>query len=286
MTILDFLFFSLKAMLPLLCAAFAGLWSERSGVINIALEGMMLLGAFAAGCGAAWFESPTYGLLLTLAVGIVCGLTYGLMTVGLKMNQIIAGTALNLFAMGITPLLCNIMFGRTGGTPSLPIEHRLEWSGYGIVTLITTLTFYLYHFTPFGLSIQFAGEKPEALGSAGRSITRNRLLAVTLSGVFAAFGGALLSLFLSSSFVRNISAGRGFIALAALIAGKWKPLPTLFSCFFFGCLEIVPLLLQDGKWMGITIPSHVIQSFPYVVTLIIMAGLFGKMRAPAALGKS
>lgn len=268
---------------PLLFAAMAGVCSERSGVVNIALEGKMLFGALVAAIVALMFESPWLGFVGGGLAGLSTSVVYGLCVLNLKTNQIVAGTAINLLAVGVPPLVCKTLYGVMGSTPSLPIESRFV-SAPVYVAWISVLVVSLYlRFTPAGLRLQFAGEKPEALSAAGCSVLKTRWNALLLAGFLAGLGGATLSICLSSAFARNMTAGRGFMALAAVILGKWRPLPAAMACLLFAFFEALQIQLQG---MGATtyVPVQFIQILPYVLTLIILAGFVGRSRPPAKLG--
>lgn len=270
---------------PLILAALGGLFSERSGVVNIALEGMMLMGALVAAMTTLTLHSPMLGMMAGMGGGVVMAAVYGLFAIRFRANQIVAGTAVNMLAAGVAPFVCKIFYGVTGSTPTIPIEERfrsfptfLAWGLVGLVYLI-------FRATPFGLWVSFAGENPAALDAAGIRVRRVRWMALMLGGCLAGLGGASLSLFLSSSFSRNMTAGRGFMALAALIFGKWRPIPTALACLLFGFADALQIFLQ-GKvlWGTEPIPVQFIQILPYVVTVLVLAGFVGYSRAPKALG--
>jgi general nucleoside transport system permease protein len=270
---------------PLIFAALGGMVSERSGVINIALEGMMLLGAFGAAVGTLVTHSPWLGAACGMAAGLVLAAVYGLFVIRLRANQIVAGTAINMLAMGLTPFLCKILYDVTGSTPAIPLEERFQSAPLYLVWLCVVGCWFWFKHTPGGLWVGFAGEHPEALEAAGIRVNRIRWAAVLASGALAGMGGATLSVFLSSSFSRNMTAGRGFMALAALIFGKWKPVPAAVACLLFGFAEAVQIRLQGAVlWGTQPIPVQFIQILPYVVTILVLAGFVGRSRAPKALG--
>jgi ABC-type uncharacterized transport system permease subunit len=276
---------TLRVSTPLLFAALGGIMSERAGVINIALEGMMLIGAFAGGAVAAASQSAWAGSLGAMLAGMALAAVYGLFVIALRADQIVAGTAVNMLAAGLTPFLTKILYGSTTSTPSLPIAVRFQsapiWIAFALVLAVWGWLKYL----PAGLWLRFAGEHPEALDSAGIRVNRMRWFAVLASGGLAGLGGASLSIFLASSFSRNMTAGRGFMALAALIFGKWKPLPTAAACLLFGFADAMQIRLQGVVlWGTEPVPVQFIQILPYVVTVLVLAGWVGKSRAPRALG--
>ena len=276
---------TIRVSTPLLLAAIGGLVSERAGVINIALEGMMLVGAFGGVAVALSTHSPWLGIGGAALSGALLAAFYGLFVIRLRSNQIVAGTAINLLAAGIPPFLCKIFYGVTISTPSLPIGERFQSAPVWLAVAAVLGVWLVMKRTPVGLWLQFAGEHPEALDSAGVRVNRVRWAAVMISGALAGMGGASLSIFLSSSFSRNMTAGRGFMALAALIFGKWRPFPTAIACLLFGFAEALQIRLQGViLWGTEPIPVQFIQILPYVVTVLVLAGVVGQARAPKALG--
>jgi ABC-type uncharacterized transport system permease subunit len=276
---------TLRVSSPLLFASMGGLVSERSGVINIALEGMMLVGAFGAAAIALQTGSPEVGALAGAGAGVLLAAIYGVSVITLRANQIVAGAAINMLAAGITPFLCKILYDSAGSSPSLPLESRFHWAPMGLVWVIVFGVACIIRYTPFGLWIRFAGENPQALDSAGVRVNRIRWIAVLVSGALAGLGGASLSIFLSSSFSRNMTAGRGYMALAALIFGRWQPIPAAIACLLFGFADAIQTRLQGVVlWGTEPVPVQFIQILPYIVTILLLAGFVGKSRAPKALG--
>lgn len=283
---MDLLLSTLRMSTPLIFAALGGFMSERSGVINIALEGLMLIGAFTAASVTFWTHSPVLGALAAALSGAALAAFYAFFVIRLKVNEIVGGTAINLLAAGMIPFLCKIFFEVTGSTPAIPEEYDWDWAPLVGVWGIVLIVHYFSVRTPAGLWHRFAGEKPQALQSAGLSVVSVRTWGVIMSGVLAALGGMTLSVMLSSSYSRNMTAGRGFMALAALIFGKWKPIPAALACLLFGFSEAAQIRLQNFAGnTEISIPAQWIQILPYGVTLLILAGWVGKAKAPAALGK-
>jgi simple sugar transport system permease protein len=276
---------TLRVSTPLLFAALGGLISERAGVINIALEGFMLIGAFFGAVTALCTHSPWLGALGAIVAGGLFAAIYALFVIELKGNQIVTGTALNILAMGIPPFVNKILYDVSGSTPSLPINERFHGEPIAIAGLLLVAIVWLFKQTFAGLWITFAGENPRALRASGVSPRAVRWWAVVTSGALAAMGGASLSLYLASSYSRNMTAGRGFMALAALIFGQWKPLPTLLACLFFGLTDALQIRLQGATWNGQAIPVQFIQILPYVVTMIVLAGFVGRSRPPKSLGE-
>jgi len=220
-----------------------------------------------------------------MLAGVLLAAIYGLFVIRLRANQIVAGMAINMFAFGLMPFLCKILYDVTGSTPAIPIADRFQSAPAYFVWLFVALAFVTMKFTPAGLWVSFAGEHPEALDAAGVRVNRVRWAAVLVSGALAGLGGATLSIFLSSSFSRSMTAGRGFMALAALIFGKWHPIRAALACLLFGFAEAVQIRLQGVVlWGSQPIPVQFIQILPYVVTILVLAGFVGRSRAPKALG--
>lgn len=287
MDVLEWGLSTLRFASPLILVAMAGLLSERSGVINIALEGFILFGAFAGAAVAFQTSSPWFGLFAAMVLGLVVGLFYAWLVVGLKADQIVAGTAINMIAWGGIPFVGKIIYDSTANTPALELSQRLpSWSPFLLAGLAFAVVVWVLYQSRLGLLLTFAGEKPEVLATVGVRADYVRWAAVSCSGVLAGIGGAELSLALSSSYTRNMAAGRGFMALAALILGKWHPGLAVAACILFGFCDVLQLRLQGVKWPGIgEFPLQLVQIIPYVVTLGILAGFVGESRAPAALGK-
>jgi ABC-type uncharacterized transport system permease subunit len=288
---------TLRYATPLIFGSLGGLFSERSGVINIALEGMMLVGAFFGAWGADITDSWVGGIVIAVAAGAVFGLLHALFAVSLRADQIVSGTALNLLALGITGYLYVDIYG-TQGTPDdlpgvpdvhLPIKsvpllgdvlgqlNLLVWLALGLVIVTWVVVFR----TPPGLRLRSAGENPLAAETAGLSVVRTRYLAVMTSGGLAALGGAFLSIGFVHSFSQNMVAGRGFIALAALIFGRWRPGAALAAALLFGFGSALAQRLPTFSPSG----AVLFQALPYVLTLIAVTGLVGRAIPPAALGR-
>lgn len=277
---------TLRVSTPLVFAALGGFVSERSGVINIALEGLMLIGAFGAAAVAWATHSAWLGTLAGMGAGLALAALYGLSVISLRANQIVAGTAINLLAAGLAPFLSKIFFDSPGSTPSLPLGSRFE-SGVltGIAGLLVIVAWAWSRYTPSGMWVRFSGENPGALDAAGIRVNRTRWFAVLASGCLAGIGGASLSIYLASSFSRNMTAGRGFMALAALIFGKWRPVPAALACLLFGLADALQIRLQGVVlWGAEPVPVQFIQILPYVITILVLAGFVGTSRAPRELG--
>jgi simple sugar transport system permease protein len=278
---------------PLLLAGIGGLASERGGVINIALEGMMLAGAFSAAAGALLTGSPWVGLAFGALGGGLLAALHAVVCIRFRTDQIVSGTAVNLLALGGTGFLLSRIFGVHGSSPAavkLPTINLLPFVGGPfrqsptvlLAFLVAFVAYYVIYQTPFGLRLRATGETPEAARAAGVRTARVRTAGVLISGVLAGLGGAHLSLGDLSQFVERMTAGRGFIALAALIFGKWHPLGVLGACLFFGFAEAVADGLQ-GWTAGI--PSQFFLAMPFVLTLAVLAGFVGRSRAPGGLGR-
>ncbi|HQU82210.1 MAG TPA: ABC transporter permease [Pyrinomonadaceae bacterium] len=361
---LSLIFSAIRLATPLIFAALGGMFSERSGIINIALEGLMLAGAFTAAVMTFELHNPYLGMLCAVIAGAGLAFVYAVAVIKFEANQVVAGTAINFLMLGLPQLISGAVYDSSGSTPQIPKEFLLpdfssfilNLSAFGVVSLVfilivflviygtsfnwliiptkesggkfigqiirifasfavTVLIFWILRFaagfsvfsnistasilaflivpicwyvmykTPFGLRIRAVGENPAAADAAGINVLRMRYTGVILSGVLAAAGGAYLSIGQSSLFTRGMTAGRGFIALAALILAKWKPVPVLLACLFFGFMEALTIPLGNIKLAsGDPVPVQFIQIIPYVLTIIVLAGFIGLSRAPKALG--
>jgi len=297
---------------PLLCACLAGLWSERSGVVDIGLEGKMLGSAFAAASAATYSGNAWVGMLAGVLVAVAMSLVHGFSAIDQRGNQIVSGTAINMAAVGLTALLGNAWFGQGGRTPALegaarfspielpgvaimdnvpflgPIYHHLI-SGYESITYIAflcvPLTWFVLYKTRFGLRLRAVGENPAAVDTAGISVRKLRYQAVLICGVLAGLSGTYLSVAQAAGFLPQMSAGKGFIALAALVFAKWRPWHALSTCLLFGFLDAVAIRLQGVSVPGIgQIPVQAVQSLPYLLTVVLLAGFIGSAIPPAASG--
>lgn len=289
-------FFSsaLRLGTPLSYAALGGYCSERSGTINIALEGLMLMGAFTAAAVAHVTHNPWLGVLGGAAGAMCLAAVHGLLCIRFGADQIISGIAVNLLAAGVPPVACKAFFGSAGGTPLLAeadqVPSLLGVSPLGTGAFLACAAFILIHRqTRLGQYLRFAGEHPEALESQGVDVARVRWQGVLLSGLLCGLAGAYLSIDHGSGFARNMTSGRGFIALAALILGRWTPGGAFASALVFGAIESCQILMQGLKLPnGQSVPVQWIQMLPYAATLLILAsavgGRFGRARAPRALG--
>lgn len=279
----------LRYATPLALAALGGLMSERSGVINIGLEGMMLTGAFFAAYGADKTGSWVGGLLIGIVAGGALATVHAVFSVSLRADQIVSGTALNFIALGLTGYLYVAVYGNVGTPEDLPAVPNvtLPLDALGQVNAIVLLAiatvgalWFVLFKTPAGLRLRSVGEHPVAAETVGIPVIRTRYLAVISSGCLAAVGGAFLSIGFVHSFSHNMVAGRGFIALAALIAGRWRPLPTLGFALMFGFFSALAQRLPVYSSSAATL----FQILPYVVTIVAVAGVVGRSVPPAAIG--
>lgn len=279
------LFFStIRLATPLLLAALGGLFSERAGVINIALEGLMLAGAFTAAAMTYYTGSPWIGLFSAVVAGAAVASIHAVACIQFKADQVVSGTAINILMLGVPAVLSGAFFLSSGSTPQIARENLLPWTPIAIAFAMVLVTWYVLNRTPFGLRLRAVGENPEAADAAGVRVQLMRYAGVLLSGALAGIGGAYLSIGQSSLFTRNMTSGRGFIALAALIFGKWRPVQTMLACLLFGFTEAIAIQLQGVRFGGEEIPNQFIQMIPYLLTIIVLAGFIGQSRAPRALG--
>jgi simple sugar transport system permease protein len=285
---------TIRLSTPLILAALGGMFSERSGVINIALEGKMLAGAFTAAAVTYAADtklhmgnaSPWVGLLAAILAGLFIAAIYAVACIRFKADQVVSGAAINILMLGIPGFLSGAFFLSSGSTPQLPKEHLIPLTPIFIAFAMVFVSWYVMYRTPFGLRLRAVGEKPEAADAAGVSVNQIRYWGVLLAGALAGIGGAYLSIGQSSLFTRNMTAGRGFIALAALIFGKWRPVQTMLACLLFGFTEAVSIQMQGAVKLpsGEDIPVQFIQMVPYVLTIIVLAGFIGSSKPPGALG--
>jgi len=297
---------------PLILACLAGLWSERSGVVDIGLEGKMLSGAFAGAAFALLTGSAWLGLLGGVAVTVVVSLVHGYASIDQRANQIVSGTAINMVADGLTALIGNAIWSQGGRTPEVPdtalfnaIElpfvddldgvpilgsiYRHLISGHDILTYVAfamaPITYWALYSTRFGLRLRAVGENPAAVDTAGISVRGLRYSAVIICGVLVGLSGVYLSLAQAAYFQPHMSAGKGFIALAALVFAKWRPWPALATCLLFGFLDALATRLQGVELPLIgAVPVQAIQALPYILTVVLLAGFIGKAIPPKASG--
>lgn len=303
---------TVRLAVPLILACLAGLYSERAGIVDIGLEGKLLGGAFAAAAMAAVSGSAWLGLLAGIGAALLFSGIHGLASINFKGNQTISGVALNFLAAGLTTFLGQSWFKRGGYTPQLSGDQRFNpitlpfanelrevpilgqiyyelISGHNIITyfafIAVPVTAWVLFRTRFGLRLRAVGENPKAIDTAGISVTRLRYQALIITAVLVGIGGAYLSIAQSAGFNNNMSAGRGYIALAALIFAKWRPGPALLVCLMFGFLDAVQFRIQGQVFPIIgEVPVQAIQALPYILTVILLAGFIGRAVAPKASG--
>lgn len=303
---------TLRVSTPLILAAFAGMFAERSGTIDIGLEGKMLGAAFAAAAAAYVTGSPWLGLLAALAASTALAIVHAFACVTHRGDQVVAGMALNILVAGLAPALALAWFAQGGQTPLLadgarfrpihfPFADRLSdvpvlgalWSeiasGHNIVVYAALATvpaaWWLLFRTRFGLRLRAVGEAPEAADATGISVAGMRYRAMALCGMLCGAAGASLSIAQNALFVRDMTAGMGYLALAALIFGKWRPVPTLLACLLFAFADAAQARLQGADIPGIgVIPAQAVQALPYLLTVLLLAGFVGKATAPKASG--
>lgn len=305
---------TLRLAVPLIFCAMAGLISERAGVIDIGLEGKMLAGAFAAAAVAALTGSAPLGLMAAVAVGVALSAVHGFACITQRGEQIISGVAINILASGLTVVIGIALFAQGGQTPPLgpterfgPIQlpgvealsgvpvlgpmYRELVSGHNVLVYVALILVPLVAWTlartTFGLRLRAVGEAPEAVDSAGISVTWLRYRAVLIAGALCGLAGAYLSIAHGAGFVREMSAGKGYMALAAMIFGHWRAWPALAACLIFGFLDAIAARLQGVEVPLIgTLPAELILVLPYLATVVLLAGFFGRAIPPRALGRA
>jgi general nucleoside transport system permease protein len=291
MIALLFLLQTIRIAIPYLLAAAGGVMSERVGVIALGLEGLMLSGAFGAALGSYYGGNAWAGLLGALVAGLITTSIIALATLRFKANQVVVGVAINLLIVAVTRFFLRLVFDSASNSPRVSgfggegaanamlasFANPVVWIG---LLALPALSWLLYQ-TPFGLRARAIGEKPEAAATLGIAVGPLRLKGLLLSGALAALGGAYLALD-QHQFTDSMTAGRGFIALAAVIFGRWEPLRVAVACVLFAAAETLQIQLQGAQ----LVPSQFIEMIPYVLTIIALAGLVGRSVAPAALGKS
>ncbi|WP_224705573.1 ABC transporter permease [Devosia aquimaris] len=303
---------TVRLAIPLILACLAGLYSERAGIVDIGLEGKLLGSAFGAAATAAVTGSAWMGLFAGVGVALGMSAIHGIASINLKGNQTISGVALNFLAAGLTTFLGQSWFHRGGFTPQLSGDQRFGpitlpfapelanvpvigglyselISGHNILAYVAFIavpvTAWVLFSTRFGLRLRAVGENPKALDTAGISVTLLRYQALIITAVLVGIGGTYLSIAQSAGFNNNMSAGRGYIALAALIFAKWKPWPALATCLLFGFLDALQFRLQGVQFPYIgEVPVQAIQVLPYLLTIILLAGFIGRAVAPKASG--
>jgi general nucleoside transport system permease protein len=302
---------TLRVATPLILCALAGLIAERSGVIDLGLEGKMLFAAFAAGATGAAMGSTAAAMLAACAVGVLLSWLHGFATVSHRGDQVVSGMAINIIASGLTVVLGVAWFQQGGQTPPMDAAVRLTppwpdaaqdlpgWLGaivgegflahnilvYVAVALVPGVWWLVYR-TRLGLRLRAVGENPHMVDAAGVSVVRLRYLALSMNGVLCGLAGSYLVLAQGAAFGPNMTAGRGYMALAAMIFGHWRPFPALAACLLFGFLDTVAVRLQGVKLPHVgEVPVQAIQALPYLLTVILLASFIGRNVAPQALGR-
>jgi len=288
---LAFLSQVVRIVIPYLFAAAGGVMSERAGLIALTLEGYMLVGAFCAAVASYYAGSPWVGVVAGAAGGVAFALLYATGSVRFRANQVVIGIAINLLAIGLTRFLLRLAFDSSSNSPRVPgfmvaetgagfaalVRNPLVWAG---LVSIPAVAWLLYR-TPFGLRVRSVGEHPEAATSVGVGVARVRYMAAALSGALAGLGGTYLALD-QHQFTDGMTAGRGFIALAATIFGRWDPVRVGLACVLFAAAETFQIRLQGAQ----VIPSQFVEMIPYVLTIVALAGVVGRAVPPAALGRA
>ncbi|MBY7869728.1 ABC transporter permease [Vibrio fluvialis] len=302
---------TVRVSTPLILAALAGMFSERSGVVNIALEGKLLASAFAGAATASVTGSAWLGLLAGVGVSILLALLHGFASITHRGEQVVSGMAINILATGLTITLGRYWFEQGGQTPTLSGDARFApltlpgadavqdtpvigllyselISGHSIIEYIAFLAvptaWYVLFKTRFGLRLRAVGESPAAVDTAGISVVGMRYSAMVICGLLVGLGGVYLSVGQTAQFIPNMSAGKGYMALAALIFGKWRPVTAMAACLLFGFLDALAIRLQGVSIGDFPIPVQAIEASPYILTVFLLAGFIGKAVAPKAIG--
>ncbi|KEP69154.1 sugar ABC transporter permease [Thioclava dalianensis] len=311
-TIVELLDSAVRLGTPLLLACLAGLFSERAGIFDIGLEGKMLMAAFFSGAVAAVTGSAWLGLMAGVGGALSLSLVHGMASITFRGNQLISGVAVNFLASGFTVLIAQSWFHQGGRTPQLSGSGRFEpitlpgaeavkdvpvigqlydnlLSGHSILVYVAfamvPLTWWVLFRTRFGLRLRAVGENPESVDTAGISVVRLRYTAVAITGVLSGLAGTYLATGLAAGFVKEMTAGRGYIALAALIFAKWRPVPALGATMLFGLLEAISNRYPNIDLGVVNLPIQFMQAVPYILTVIILAGFIGKAIPPRAGGQ-
>lgn len=312
LTLLQVLDSSVRLAIPLLLACLAGLFSERAGIFDIGLEGKMLAAAFAAGAFAAVSGNVWVGLLAGIGASMILSAIHGIASITFRGNQLISGVAINMLAAGMTVLIAQDWFKQGGRTPSLFTEGRMSpielpfadmfeaiplfgptykelISGHSLIVYVAfalvPITWWILYRTRFGLRLRAVGENPASVDTAGVSVIRLRFAAVMICGMLCGVAGAYLATGLQAGFIKDMTAGRGFIALAALIFAKWRPWYALWACLLFGFLQAVAVRFQSIEIAGVVIPVQLMEALPFILTVIILAGFVGRAIPPRAGGE-
>ncbi len=290
---------AIRSATPILYPALGGIFSERSGVLNIALEGMMLISAFSAVVGSYYTGNPWIGVLCAIAAGLLTSLIHAFMCVHMRADQAIVGTGINILGAGLPSFLLLKLFGSQGISPiveripdwRLPLIADLPVIGpilgeqnplVYLALILVPVSWFVIFKTPFGLRLRSAGEQPRAAETVGVSVYRMRYAGVLISGLLAGLGGAFLSVAYLAQFVKLMTAGRGFIGLAAMIFGRWNPWGALFACLLFGFADALQAAAQAAN---VPIAPQFLRTLPYVLTIIALIGAMGRAEPPAYVAK-
>lgn len=282
-----FLESALRVSVPLLFAAYGGLISERAGLANVALEGLLLLSAFTGAATVALTQNAWLGLGAAIFAGALGGLVFGFTAVKSRADHIVIGIAFNMLVAGLIPTICRAWFGVTGGTPQVDRSLRFtsDTSFFVLALLIGAFLFWALRATRWGLRLKAAGDEPDALTVQGVNAGWVRIQAAVVCGAVVGLGGIDLSLCQGSGYIRDMSGGRGYIALAALIFGGWRPLQTGLACLLFAGADAVQMMLQGKSIFDFAIPNSIVQIIPYAATLLLLALRRSAMKAPLAINR-
>jgi simple sugar transport system permease protein len=297
-TVATWLAMSFRMATPLLYTALGGLISQKAGLYNFGLEGMMLCGAFFAFYGSSTTGNPWVGLLYAIIVGAILGLVLGYTSINLRVSQLVVGLGIGIFGLGLTGYLYRLIDTDkqsivsvnfpSNGIPVLKdipflgeVLFSHDWMVYAGIVCVIIISWFYYKTMP-GLNYRAVGENPQVADTAGVNIILYRYLSIVISGVFASMGGAFLTLTQTSRFMENLTSGRGWIALAAVVLGKFNPWGVFFACFLFGAADALQMQMQI---MSLGVPHQFLLMIPYILAMLAMAGVVGKVRSPAAMGK-
>ena len=273
---------------PLIFTALGGVMSEKSGVINIGLEGMMTFGAFAASWAAITYSNPWLGFIVGGVAGMLLALLHAIASIKFKANQVVSGMAINFLGLGLAIFFCRIFFEGASMTPPLDLETKIpqifgQYATVYVAFFLTALIWFIFNKSSLGLRLISSGEHPKGAVAAGIKVNRYKYFGVLSSGFLAGLGGASLSIAIVSNFRPTLISGQGFIALAAMFFGKWNPIGTLFACLFFGFSQALVVFI--GGFETQIISSQLLATLPYILTLIILVSFMKKTTAPSALGQ-
>jgi simple sugar transport system permease protein len=297
--VIGFLESAIRVSTPILLAALGAMFTARAGIINFAMEGIMIMGAFFGVYGSNLLGSPWIGALFGMIGGLAAAMVLGFSSINAKVDQVVAGTGINILFLGLTSYLLNTLYG-IGSQPSqvpsfqplaIPLFHKIPFVGRLFFTqlplvyiafLLVPLCWYIVNKTPYGLSLQAAGEHPHAADSLGIDVKKIRYSAIIISGLLGGLGGAFLSIGQLSVFMEKMTAGRGYMAWSVVTVGRWNPAGIMAASLIFGGAEAIQLRLQV---LGIKIPHHFFLMLPYVLTMLVLTGFVGRTVSPKAMGK-